>query len=109
MIKSGLTLGFVFLIIGMALSVFVVFPRKENSNEKGIVYWENIIAMDLDEYIETIEGMDAQEIRKQTLKNNYIQSKILTKKFDLLRYAFINSLIGYSILAVALVIMFFIN
>lgn len=108
-IQLGLALGFIFLIIGMALSLFVVFPRKKNSDAKGIVYWENIIQMGEDEYVDTIEGMEPGEIREKTLRNNYIQSKILTEKFDLLRHAFTNSLIGYSIIIVVVVIMFFIN
>lgn len=108
-LQIELTLGFIFLIIGIALSVLVVFPQKENSKAKGVVYWENIIQMDPDEYIDTIEGMDPMELRKHILKNNYILSKIITKKFDYLRYAFISSLIGYGILAFVAIIIFFIN
>ena len=108
-LQIELILGFVFIIIGIVLSVLVVFPQKANSKAKGIIYWENIIQMDQDEYIDTIEEMELKELRKHILRNNYIQSKILTKKFDYLRYAFISSLIGYGILAFVAVIIFFVN
>ncbi|MCP1144676.1 Pycsar system effector family protein [Lysinibacillus endophyticus] len=102
-------IGFIFLMVGIGLSVLVVFPQKANSRTKGIIYWENIIQMDLDEYINTVEEMPPKELRKQILITNYIQSKILTKKFTYLRYAFISSLIGYCILAFVAVITFLFN
>jgi hypothetical protein len=98
--KIGLTIGLILLLIGIGVSVWVVRPRTVNSKQKGIVYWENIVAMEMGEYIDSIEEMDAKEIRKQGLINNYIQSQILTKKFSLLSYAFTSSLIGYGIIAI---------
>lgn len=98
--KIGLAAGLLLIIIGIGLSVWVVYPRKANRKAKGIVYWENIVAMEQDEYIDAVEGMKAKEIRRQGLINNYIQSDILTKKFKFLGYAFISSLIGYGILVV---------
>lgn len=107
--KIGLAIGMLAIIIGIALSVWVVFPRKANQKVKGIVYWENIVVMEIGEYIDTVEEMSVKDIRKQGLINNYYQSKILTEKFQFLRYAFISSLVGYGILAVVGVVDFIIS
>lgn len=100
-----LAIGFMLLIAGIVLAILVVFPQKLHSKEKGILYWENVVNYDLDEYVETIETMDAATLRKNAIANNYIQAKILTKKFSILRYSFMSSLLGYSLLiAVALTV-----
>jgi hypothetical protein len=108
-VQYGLSSGLLLLVISIALSVFVVIPRKVKSKEKGIIYWENMIEMDMEEYIEAIENMEPQEMRKHALMNNYIQAEILTKKFDVLRKAFITSLLGASIFAVVTIFVFFVQ
>ncbi|MBO1514348.1 Pycsar system effector family protein [Metabacillus bambusae] len=106
-IKLLYVLGLAFLIQGIILSVYVVFPKKLNRKKKGIIYWENINEMELDEYVETIEAMEVKELLKRSMENNYFQARILTRKFNLLHYAFLSSMVGFVILSVLSLILLF--
>lgn len=104
--KLFLILGLVCLIVSILHSLWVVFPRFQNSKDKGLVYWEHVTNYSKDEYANAIIHGDTSELLRNSVENNYTQAIILTKKFKKLETGFIFCIGGYLLIMVGLLIKF---
>ncbi|WJN47512.1 DUF5706 domain-containing protein (plasmid) [Priestia aryabhattai] len=104
--KIFLILGLVCLIVSILHSLWVVFPRFQNSKDKGLVYWEHVTNYSEDEYANAIIHGDTSELLRNSVENNYTQAIILTKKFKKLETGFIFCIGGYLLIMVGLLIKF---
>lgn len=93
--------GFVLLIIGIVLSVLVVFPRTTNKRVSGLIFWENVNCFEKSEYIDQINSISEQKLFNKMVEQNYYLAKTVTRKYSILRKAFLFSLLGYILLIVA--------
>jgi hypothetical protein len=91
----------ILLMLTCAFSVFAVFPRKPKKN-KGVVFWENVKEFKNDkEYYEKVTKLDLNKIEETYSTQNYLLSKLLSRKYYFIRIAiivFIPSIICLSIL-----------
>ncbi|MFK4997133.1 Pycsar system effector family protein [Bacillus sp. N9] len=99
-------LSLLLLILSILISVTVVFPKRLNSKEKGIVYWEHIHNYGKEAYMKAITEGDAQNLLISSIENNFIQATILTRKFKHLVLGFKVSMVSYVVIAVALLLKF---
>lgn len=84
----SLFVALVFYAVCIALSLSVLFPRL-NSKGKSKVFWEDVQAhyATPESYYEAVKGLTEEEINKEYSYQNFYVSKILHKKYDLIRWA----------------------
>lgn len=95
------------LVISIFLSIIVVFPKNVKDNGKGFIYWGFIANDTLENYNNQIRNEPTSELLDESIRNNYIQAHVLTKKFKWLNIAFSMSIVGYiaiTVLGVYLII-----
>lgn len=95
-----LLLGFILLIIGIVFSALVVFPRTSDKQEKGLIFWENVNSFVKDEYVKEINNISEKELFDKMVEQNYFLAVTATKKYSVLRLAFLFSFLGYLLLVI---------
>ena len=90
-----LIFGSAFLIIGIILSLAVVFPRKSSGVKRGFVFWESITQYpSADEYTKEVMTITDDELDRKMAEQQYYVSMTATKKYNMLRRAFWASSMG---------------
>lgn len=90
-----------FLIIGIILSVAVVFPRRGSGVKKGFVFWESIANYpSADEYTKDLMNITEDDLDRKMAEQQYYVSITATKKYNMLRRAFWASSIGALFLTI---------
>lgn len=85
-------LGAAFLIAGIILSLAVVFPRRGSGIQRGFVFWESIAKYpSADEYTKDVMNITEEELDRKMSQQQYFVSLTATKKYNMLRRAFIVS------------------
>lgn len=97
-------IGIIVLVISIMISLIVMFPRTSNKNIKGIIFWGNIVQMDCNEYIEEVTNIDNDELSKRFIEQNYYLSKTCNRKYNSLKWGFISTFIGYSLLIISAIL-----
>jgi len=93
--RFSVILGSVFLIIGIVLSLAVVFPRRGSGARKGFVFWESIAKYpSADEYTKDVMNIADDELDRKMAEQQYFVSMTATKKYHMLRRAFWASSLG---------------
>lgn len=93
--------GSAFLIIGIILSLAVVFPRRGSGLKRGFVFWESIAAYpSADAYTKDVMGTAEDELDKKMAEQQYYVSLTATKKYNMLRRAFWASSLGAAFITI---------
>lgn len=96
-----LLMGAVLLLLGIFFAIYVVFPRTGYSNDKGLIFWENVVAMNREEFINSVEEISEKKLFEKFIEQNYFLAQTSSKKYSILRKAFVFSFIGYLLLVVS--------
>lgn len=91
----------VLLVCSIVCSVITVFPKRVDRNGTGFIYWDFIAKHSLDQYKEQILEKPEKELLEESVRNNYFQAQVLTKKFRWLHSAFTFAICSYVVLALA--------
>jgi hypothetical protein len=84
-----------FLIVGIILSLAVVFPRRGSAAKKGFVFWESIVQYpSAGEYVQDVMNAADDELDRKMAEQQYYVSMTATKKYKMLRRAFWASSLG---------------
>jgi hypothetical protein len=95
-------LGSVFLIAGIILSLAVVFPRRATGVQKGFIFWESVAKYpSAVAYTQDVMNVTDEELDRKMAEQQYYVSLTATKKYAMLRRAFIVSSIGALCVTVA--------
>ncbi len=83
------------LIIGIVLSIAVVFPRRGSGLKRGFIFWESIANYpSADEYTKDLMNVTENELDRKMAEQHYYVSITATKKYNMLRRAFWASSVG---------------
>ncbi|OOR02893.1 hypothetical protein BW900_29985 [Bacillus mycoides] len=96
--------GCLVLLISIIFSILVVVPRTNAKASKGLIFWENVFAMDKEEFIKEVSEISSEDLNKKLIEQNYFLAATANKKYVVLRRAFHVSFLGYILLAIAAVI-----
>jgi hypothetical protein len=89
------------LIIGVILSLAVVFPRRAGAVKKGFVFWESIAQYpSASEYVQDVMIAADDELDRKMAEQQYFVSKTATRKYHMLRRAFWASCIGAAFITI---------
>lgn len=90
-----LIFGSASLIVGIMLSIAVVFPRRSSGLTRGFIFWESIARYpSADEYTKDLMNVTEDELDRKMAEQHYYVSITATKKYKMLRRAFWASSIG---------------
>lgn len=93
--RFSLIFGSACLIIGLVLSVAVVFPRRGSKAKRGFVFWESIARYpSANEYAKELMNITEDELDKKMAEQQYYVSLTATGKYKMLRWAFWASSVG---------------
>ena len=94
-VRLSVILGSVFLIVGIIMSLAVVFPRRGSGARRGFVFWESIAEYSsVNEYTNDVMNIADDELDRRMAEQQYYVSKTATKKYRMLRRAFWASSFG---------------
>ena len=91
----------ILLVIAIFFAVLVVYPRTSAKNLKGLIFWENVSAMDKEEYLTDVKHITEEDLLEKVIEQNYFLSKTATMKYNVLRRGFWFSGLGYLGLIIA--------
>lgn len=93
--RFSVIFGSAFLILGIILSLAVVFPRRGPGVKRGFVFWESIAKYSsADEYIKDVMDIADDELDRKMAEQQYYVAMTATKKYLMLRRAFWTSSMG---------------
>lgn len=93
--RLSVILGSAFLILGIILSLAVVFPRRASGAKKGFVFWESIAKYpSVEAYTNDVMNVGEDELDRTMAEQQYYVSATATKKYRMLRRAFWASSLG---------------
>ncbi len=99
--RFSVIFGSAFLILGIVLSLAVVFPRRGSGSRKGLVFWENIAKYrSADDYMDDLMKVTDDELDRKMAEQQYYVSITATKKYHMLRRAFWASSAGAFLITV---------
>lgn len=97
-----LIVGVVFLLAGIVLAIFVVFPRSSSKLHKGFIFWENVAEYkSAKEYTNEFMNLPEDEIDRKIAEENYYLATTATRKYQVLRHGFWVSSIGVSLFLIS--------
>ena len=91
-------LGCLLLLVGVIFSLLVLLPRTNDKPERGLIFWENVSVYVRDEYINDLKSMKVNSLLEKMIEQNYFLSKVASKKYSVLRKAFLFTSSGILIL-----------
>ena len=95
-------LGSMFLIVGIILSLAVVFPRRGSGVQRGFVFWESIAKYpSASDYTQDVINITEEDLDRTMASQQYYVSMTATKKYAMLRRAFIVSSAGALFITIA--------
>lgn len=95
-------LGSAFLIAGIILSLAVVFPRRAVGVRQGFIFWESVAKYpSVAAYTQDVMNVTDEELDRKMAEQQYYVSMTATKKYAVLRRAFIVSSFGALCITVA--------
>lgn len=90
-----LIFGSASLIVGIILSIAVVFPRRGSGVKRGFVFWESIAQYpSAADYTKDLMEITEEELDRKMAEQQYYVSLAATKKYNMLRRAFWASSLG---------------
>lgn len=99
--RFSVIFGSVFLIVGIIMSLAVVFPRRGSGTRRGFVFWESIAEYpSVDEYTNDVMNISDDELDRKMAEQQYYVSKTATKKYRMLRRAFWASSCGAALIII---------
>ncbi|MBE2919861.1 hypothetical protein HPK02_13855 [Anoxybacillus flavithermus] len=96
-----LLMGAILLLLGIFFAIYMVFPRTGYSNDQGLIFWENVVAMNRENFINSVKEISEKELFEKLIEQNYFLAQTSSKKYSILRKAFVFSFIGYLLLVVS--------
>lgn len=91
----------ILLLIAIFFAVLVVYPRTSAKNSKGLIFWENVSAMNKKEYLTEVMQIKEEDLLEKVIEQNYFLSKTATLKYKVLKKGFLFSSFGYVGLIIA--------
>lgn len=81
------------LIISFKSTVRVIYPRLSKGNPNGMIYFEDISAQEMKNYVSKSLSLTEEEINKKMAEQAYNLSSVASRKFKSLRISIILAVI----------------
>lgn len=94
--NAMLVVGGIALIFSYWFTLRLIFPNLSNKSGNGIIFWEDISKIELKDYYSKVKYY--ANILDEMIKQNYYLAKTATRKYNLLKFSFIFSYIGYILI-----------
>jgi hypothetical protein len=79
--------GYLGLLAGIVLAIFVINPRLPGNANRGLIFWEDIKAITRDEYLKVIRSSTSRDFADHIAGHVFTLSSVCSEKYAWLVYS----------------------